>query len=112
MSTKVDDWPIREIGTWTSGGHADDQETYDFSYSSTLCSSIVGFSSSGKSCFSFKKSSIDEVESSPAKVVADSVIEDDDEIEEDDEDVDSEEFEAEFDSLDDIDDEIEEGEDF
>ena len=58
------------------------------------------------------KLSIDEVESSPAKVVADSVIEDDDEIEEDDEDVDSEEFEAEFDSLDDIDDEIEEGEDF
>lgn len=55
------------------------------------------------------KLSIDEVESSPAKVVADSVIEDDDEIEED---VDSEEFEAEFDSLDDIDDEIEEGEDF
>lgn len=53
------------------------------------------------------KLSIDEVESSPAKVVADSVIEDDDEIEEDDEDVDSEEFEAEF-----IDDEIEEGEDF
>lgn len=58
------------------------------------------------------KLSIDEVESSPAKVVADSVIEDDDEIEEDDEDVDSEEFEAEFDSLDDIDDEIEKGEDF
>jgi len=58
------------------------------------------------------KLSIDEVESSPAKVVADSVIEDDDEIEEDDEDIDSEEFEAEFDSLDDIDDEIEEGEDF
>ena len=58
------------------------------------------------------KLSIDEVESSPAKVVADSVIEDDEEIEEDDEDVDSEEFEAEFDSLDDIDDEIEEGEDF
>lgn len=58
------------------------------------------------------KLSIDEVESSPAKVVADSVIEDDDEIEEDDENVDSEEFEAEFDSLDDIDDEIEEGEDF
>lgn len=56
--------------------------------------------------------SIDEVESSPAKVVADSVIEDDDEIEEDDEGIDSEEFEAEFDSLDDIDDEIEEGEDF
>lgn len=58
------------------------------------------------------KLSIDEVESSPAKVVADSVIEDDDEIEEDDEGIDSEEFEAEFDSLDDIDDEIEEGEDF
>lgn len=58
------------------------------------------------------KLSIDEVESSPAKVVADSVIEDDDEIEEDDEDIDSEKFEAEFDSLDDIDDEIEEGEDF
>lgn len=58
------------------------------------------------------KLSIDEVESSPAKVVADSVIEDDDEIEENDEDIDSEEFEAEFDSLDDIDDEIEEGEDF
>lgn len=58
------------------------------------------------------KLSIDEVESSPAKVVADSVIEDDDEIEGDDEGIDSEEFEAEFDSLDDIDDEIEEGEDF
>ena len=58
------------------------------------------------------KLSIDEVESSPAKVVADSVIEDDDEIEEDDEGIDSEEFEAEFDSLDDIDDAIEEGEDF
>ena len=58
------------------------------------------------------KLSIDEVESSPAKVVADSVIEDDDEIEEDDEDIDSEKFEAEFDSLDDIDHEIEEGEDF
>ena len=58
------------------------------------------------------KLSIDEVESSPAKVVTDSVIEDDDEIEEDDEGIDSEEFEAEFDSLDDIDDEIEEGEDF
>ena len=58
------------------------------------------------------KLSIDEVESSPAKVVADSVIEDDDEIEEDDEGIDSEEFEAAFDSLDDIDDEIEEGEDF
>ena len=58
------------------------------------------------------KLSIDEVESSPAKVVADSVIEDDDEIEEDGEGIDSEEFEAEFDSLDDIDDEIEEGEDF
>lgn len=58
------------------------------------------------------KLSIDEVESSPAKVVADSVIEDDDEIEEDDEGIDSEEFETEFDSLDDIDDEIEEGEDF
>lgn len=58
------------------------------------------------------KLSIDEVESSPAKVVADSVIEDDDEIEEDDEGIDSEEFEAEFDSLDGIDDEIEEGEDF
>ncbi len=58
------------------------------------------------------KLSIDEVESSPAKVVADSVIEDDDEIEEYDEDIDSEKFEAEFDSLDDIDDEIEEGEDF
>ena len=58
------------------------------------------------------KLSIDEVESSPAKVVADSVIEDDDEIEEDNEGIDSEEFEAEFDSLDDIDDEIEEGEDF
>ena len=54
------------------------------------------------------KLSIDEVESSPAKVVADSVIEDDDEIEEDDEGIDSEEF----DSLDDIDDAIEEGEDF
>ena len=58
------------------------------------------------------KKNIDEVESSPAKEVADSVIEDDDEIEEDDEGIDSEEFEAEFDSLDDIDDEIEEGEDF
>lgn len=58
------------------------------------------------------KLSIDEVESSPAKVVTDSVIEDDDKIEEDDEGIDSEEFEAEFDSLDDIDDEIEEGEDF
>ena len=57
------------------------------------------------------KLSIDEVESSPAKVVADSVIEDDDEIEEDDEGIDSEEFEAEFDSLDDIDDEIDDLED-